>query len=249
MKSFNNLTAKIRFGGLVAALLTVACTSARAQVLFNNGSGDPGVNGAQGYFADTGNPQYAAGDVFTPILSGTANSVSFAGFYYNGGTPTTQPSDSFTIYLYSVTPGSPDAPDALIGQATLSDETSSVFATSNSTTPLPGNFPIYQFSGNLSVVSGSFALDTSSEYFLGISDTTNPSSEFAMDVTPGYVGPATNGWGLTTGTLPGDPSNSIPGVPFAFSVNANFIPEPSTWALMLGGMALLAIWRVQTRRA
>ena len=116
-------------------------TAARAQVLFNNGPGDPGASGAQGYFADTGNPQYAVGDVFTPIASGTAQSIAFAGFYYNGGTPTVQPSDSFTIYLYSVTPGTPDAPNALIDQSALSDETSSVFATSASTMALPGNFP------------------------------------------------------------------------------------------------------------
>jgi hypothetical protein len=233
-------------GGPLAAFLSLvlalSCTTARAETLFDNGPGDPGTSGAQGFFADTSNPQYAAGDVFTPSASGTANSITFAGFYFNGGTPTTQPADDFTIYLYSVTAGTPDAPGTLINQATLTDETSSVFSTSSD------GFPIYQFSGNLTTTTP-FALSTGTEYYIGISNTTNPSVEFTLDVTPGYVGPATNGWVLVTDTAPGDPDNTVPDVPFSFSLSTDVVPEPSTWALLLGGLGLLACWRMRTRRA
>lgn len=252
MNSSNHTTRKAfcwPLATLAVLILVFSCTSARAQVLFDNGSGDPGAAaGAQGLFADTTYSYglYAAGDVFTPTANGTAQSISFAGFYDNGGTPTTQPADSFTIYLYSVTPGtagSPDAPNAEIGQATLTDMASSLIATSSD------GFPIYQFTGNLTLTSGTFALSTASEYYLGISDTTSPASEFAVDSVDTFVGPATDDWQLV------NPSSqayiddggsaftqSYTSDSLAFTMNANVVPEPSTWAMLLGGLGLLAFW-------
>jgi PEP-CTERM motif len=257
MRSSSN--SKKWFDGLFAALavliLAFSCTSARAQLLFNNGSADLGTSslGADGFFADTGNSAaYESGDVFTPTASGTAQSISFAGFYFNGGTPTAKPADNFTISLYSVTPGTPDAPNAIIGQSTLLNVTSQAISTSVPVTFDPASFTIYQFSANLATP---FTLSTSSEYFLGISDTTNPNAEFTLDLTDANSppGPAANGWTLNADPeVPvGDPSESDGAVSFAFSLSADTVsvPEPATWAMSLGGLGLLAFWRYRARRA
>ncbi len=265
-------TTKKAFGGSFAALAVLAlafsCTSARAQILFDNGAGDPGATaaGAEGLNADTTYSfgLYAAGDIFTPTASGTAQSISFAGFYLatnSDGTPVAQPADSFTIYLYSVTPGTdgaPDSPNAPIGQATLTDPLSLLIGTSDPTSISP-NIPIYQFTGNLTVTSGSFALSTGSEYYLGISDTTSPASQFAVDSVDGFVGPATEDWQLVNPGSPAYTEDANPGQTatqtypdgdsLAFTLSADVVPEPSTWALILCGLGLLVFWRTRKSRA
>jgi hypothetical protein len=232
-----------RFVALAVLVVGLPCTGARAQtILFVNATPDLGADGAAGEFADTGNASgyYAAGDVFTPTVAGTVGTISFAGFYYNNGTPTAQPADSFTIYLYSVTAGTmgaPDAPNALISQATLSHETSSLIATSTN------GFPIYQYSGDLTTATP-FTLNTSTEYYIGIGDTTTPFVDFSLDFALNYIGPATDGWQLASPTSPAGGNSPIGfPAPFYFSLVA---PEPSTGAMLLGGLSLLGARRWRT---
>jgi len=246
----SNYTSTALFGDFLAAVLGLfviafSCTSASAQTLFDNGPADLGTSslGADGYFADTGNSDaFESGDVFTPTKSGTAESISFAGFYFNGGTPTAQPKDDFTIYLYSVTPGTPDAPDAIISLSALSDPTSVAISTSVPVSFDPESFTIYKFSANLATP---FVLSTSSEYFLGISDATT--AEFTLDTTDANSppGPAANGWTFNTDVPVGDPSEYDGAISFAFLLSADFesVPEPSTWALMFGGLGVGVLLR------
>jgi len=231
---------------LALLILGLFTAGARAQtILFVNATPDLGADGAAGEFADTGNASgyYAAGDVFTPTVAGTVGTISFAGFYYNNGTPTAQPADSFTIYLYSVTAGTmgaPDAPNALISQATLSNESSSVIATSSN------GFPIYQYSGDLTTATP-FTLNTSTEYYIGIGDTTTPFVDFSLDFALNYIGPATDGWQLASPSSPAGGNSPIGfPAPFYFSLVA---PEPSTGAMLLGGLSLLGARRWRSGRA
>ena len=83
---------------LFLTFLGLASNSAKAQVLYDNGSAVLGAGG-YGYYADTGNPFYSeAGNVFAPSLSGTAGTISFAGIYYGGVLPAT---NNFVLTLYS----------------------------------------------------------------------------------------------------------------------------------------------------
>ena len=197
--------------------------TASADVLFDNGSPGLDAGGIYAlYNADTGGTYYPTGDVFTPTANGTVQSVSFAGAYQNGAT--TKPADTFNIYLYSVTPGTPDSPNALIGQATLTNELSTLIGSS----PIP----TYEFQGNLSDVTGSFALSMSSEYFFALSDTTNPYSHFGIDGAAS-PGPATDEWSLDAGSTSGELNSTAS---LSFALNSAAVPEPSTWALLLVGI-------------
>ena len=105
-------------------------------------------------------------------------------------------------------------------------------------------------------------LAPSTEYWIVASaDTTaNLSSEIYYEWNlSGTTPTATGGWSAPTSwdaSEDGGASWALvtfpSGVPLSFSVSAtdfSAAPEPSTWALLLGGLGLLAFWRGHPRRA
>ena len=224
MKTSNTISKKV-FAGLVTALLGLAvfCTSARAQVLFNNGSASS--SSATIYFADTGYTFYEAGNIFTPSLSGTANTVDFFGAYYENNVP----SDNFTLTLDATSAG---APGAQIATSTLTDLSRTAVGTVAGVT-------LYSYSATLNTP---LTLSSSSSYFLGFTDATSPYGWFGIATTT-FPGSATSEYSIESS----GPINAT-GISLAFELSdTQAAPEPSTYALLLGGLGLLAFMR--TRRA
>jgi hypothetical protein len=207
----------LTFQGLV-------CNSAKGQTLYDNGSAVLGAGG-YGYYADTGNPSYSeAGNVFAPSLSGTADTISFAGIYYGGVPPTT---DNFVLTLYST---SSNAPDSVLSTSTLKGVSMAVLGSGESET-------IYQITGNLNTP---FSLSEGTPYYLGISDTTDPYENFSVAVSANPGG-ATTVYSLLAGT----PHTFVPSTDsLAFTISA---PEPSAWSLMLIIMAALGLLLARRR--
>jgi hypothetical protein len=216
-----------QFSFSVVALFTwliLAGTSAQAQVLYDNGSAALGVPGT-GEYADTGDPNYSmTGDVFTALNNGTAYSVDFAGVFYNGAAPGTPPAtNSFVISLYSTSGGAPD---------TLT-VTSPLFNVSSVDLGLGKSRTVYEFSGLLDTP---FTLTAGTSYYLGISDTSNPYEDFAVDHTT-YAGASSNGYSL------GSDGFVSSGKALSFDL---VVPEPGEWALValsLAGLIVARKWR------
>jgi MYXO-CTERM domain-containing protein len=235
MKLSSNIS-KNWFGGLFVALaviiLAFSCTSAQADDLFNNGA--PQVSGvhAAGFLADAGYNFDEAGNVFTPTESGTVDDINFAGYYFldQSGTPTT---DSFTVSLYAT---SSDQPTTLIATSALSGLVRTGLGSSSD------GYTIYSFTGSLATP---LTISSSDTYYLGITDATNPTEDFTVDDTasPGLSN-IEKSFDVSAGTfIGGDGFISFD------LVGTAAVPEPFTWALLLGGLGLLAFWRTRTRQA
>jgi hypothetical protein len=215
--------------------------SARADtVLFDNGAA--GTTSATIAADSNGEVPFSPeGNVFTPTVGGTVTEINFAGEYgFNDPLD-----DNFTLSLYSTISGAPTT-STLLGTSTLTN-----FSRTDSGILLGDGFNLYDYSGTL---NSPFTLDAGTPYYLGIADTT---------AIPGY--PAPGGVGvfyLAESVSPGSANalyslgNSEVGnhffgptdFPVAFELSGTAAPEPSTWALLLGGLSGLAFWRLRTRQ-
>jgi hypothetical protein len=210
----------------------------RADMIFDNGSGNLGTSGLVGYSADGLNPSgfFAAGDVYTPTVSGTVQTITFAGFYSNSNSIATDPGGSpllpfnnFSVYFATVNPDTtPPSLFGMSGRSFVLQVTSTILSN-----PSPSTY-LYQFSGTLSIP---FNVTAGTDYFLAIGDISSPSSGFNLDVTAS-PGPASDGWQLNN-TSPVEWDSSLPDVSFAFSLGGTVVPEPSTWVMTLGGLFFL----------
>jgi hypothetical protein len=228
---------------LLLTFLSFTSSSASAQILlFDNGSaflasGGYG-SGGYGYYADAGNPPYspanptysAAGDVFTPSVTGTANYVSFAGLYYGGLTPTT---DSFVLSLYSTSSGSPNS---LISTSMLPSFSRTLLGSGISQT-------IYQFSGLLQTP---LSLTAGTSYYFGITDATNPYRNFAVAVSAAVPpGGSTAEYSLEAGTS----STFLATGPDALSFQLEAVPWPKGWVLVVLACICLVLAKRCARRS
>ncbi|MCE0483226.1 MAG: PEP-CTERM sorting domain-containing protein [Methylacidiphilales bacterium] len=99
----------------------------------------------------------------------------------------------------------------------------------------------YSFTGTL---DSPLNLVAGTEYYLGITDDDNPYEKFGFEAETTTLGPASIAY--TYAPSRGF-SYPLPGYSFDFELLAS--PEPSTWAMLLGGLGLLAFWRVRSRKA
>jgi len=209
---------------LLAGLTTFAGNAKAQTTLFDNGS--PITNYSGGYFADAAWQYYQAGNIFIPTASGIANVVDFAGTYWNGGVPVAvPPSDSFTLSLYSVSSGTPDS---IIASSTLSGLTRTSLGVID-------GFTGYEFSGFLNTP---FTLNSSTSYYLGISDQTTGGSYFSILKTA-ISGSATAEFSHNTNGTFVSRTDSL-----SFDLKNSAVPEPSTYALLgLGAIGMLMALR------
>jgi MYXO-CTERM domain-containing protein len=229
MKSSNNISKKF-IGGLFAALLGLAFTftTAHAQVLYNNGTASSSSPNAE--LADTGSSYYPDGNIFyNGNPSGTANTIDFYGIYVLNNLPT----DNFTITFDTASGGTILGP---VSTSSLSNESRTAVGLQD------GYYTLYHYVATLNTP---ISLDHGSSYYLGFTDATSPYGGFALAQTT-TPGPATIQAYYANNTGP----YYVSGRSFAWELsNVQAAPEPSTWALLLGGLGLLAFWRTRTRRA
>jgi hypothetical protein len=229
MKSSSFISKKM-FGGLFAALLGLAFTftTAHAQVLYNNGTASSSSPNAD--YADTGHGDYPDGNIFyNGNPSGTANTVDFYGIYASNNLPT----DNFTITFDTASGGTILGP---ISTSSLSNESRIAV----------GSLASYTLYHYVATLNTPLSLYTGSSYYLGFTDATAPYGGFALARTT-TPGPATiQAYYLNNN---GSPQYNS-GVSFAWELsNTQAAPEPSNWALLLGGLGLLAFWHNRARRA
>jgi len=225
MKPSHTISKKV-FAGLFAGLVSLpfTCMPVGAQVLFNNGL----TVGSGGVFDDPGATTFTEeGNIFTPTLSGTATTVVFNGAYLDN--PAVLPTDNFTLSLYTGA-GSPTGTPVT---STLSGLTRTAIGSN-------GEGTVYQYSGTLTTP---FTLVTSSSYYLGFTNNDSPTESFVLEETAS-AGSATTEYGKAGGNFTNYSPESL-----AFELSdTQATPEPSTWALLLGGFGLLAFVRSRTRR-
>jgi hypothetical protein len=228
-------------------LVTVLCLGAgisvvRATDLFDNGTVQVSGVKAAGYVADQGSPNFIeAGNIFTPTQSGTADTISFAGFYLLDKTGTSGSNlitNDFTLDLRAVTGTSADyEPGAVIGTSGLTGLMETNLGTSSD------GYTIFGFSGTLTNPTP-FGLTAGTEYYLGISDGTNDYQIFCVDdaVAPGITR-LEKSYDIAT-----DPPSFQGGDgAIYFDLNQEDVPEPSSFALLgLGGLALGWVLRRRT---
>jgi hypothetical protein len=211
-------------GSLALSLLALfnLSSTASAQIIYNNGA----ATYDNGYSADTATSGVASGNVFTATTTGTALSIQFSGLYGGNFTNTPSTSDSFTVNLYSVT--NAGAPGTLITSTLLTNESRTIVG------PPPSGFQdsFYTFTGNL---ASSLSLTAGTKYFLDISDDSTPNSGFDF---------GTSSTGGTEAIYEKESSGGFfePGhenLSFQLSASSVAAPEPSTYAMLFGGLLVL----------
>ena len=225
---------------ILIALLMAGAANAQAGILFDNGVGQTPIAG--GAFADTtydfgGTIASEAGNVFTPTASGTAHSVVFDGFYFNGGNaPVAAPADIFTLSLYSTSAGAPS------GSPTTTALSEVSMVNIGSYSGEGGEYPIYQYTASIDTP---FSLSTETTYYLGFSDTDTPADQFTL--VRNETGPATALYQIVSNNGSTPSFQTQPSAfPAAFEVSSNTAvaaPEPSSVALMLIGVLAFEIRR------
>jgi hypothetical protein len=199
---------------------------AKAQILYN--SGGP-INTGGSDQADAGDPSYTAmANSFVLSSSSEIASIQFDGIYNNGAVP----SDSFSITFYDSSSGNIVTP-------ALDTLTFSNLTRTNTGSFVEGQ-TLFQYQGTL---SSPLTLSAGS-YYLGLSDSTTPYEDFSFAVnTTSNLGTSylyqvsSSSWSNHTTTTA------------IFQLDGpEPVPEPSTWATLLGGLGLLAFWRHRTRQ-
>jgi hypothetical protein len=223
MQSFNPsiLQSSNRWlGGLFVALLGLGSISAaNAQIISNSPT-----SGAWTPFGSPDTQTY--GEVFTAPISGTLTSFTLSlnggvGSLYGGVGTWSSISNGSPINLYQ--------------SANVSSSGAQSFT----------------FSPDISVVSGQ-------EYvaYLSVFGDAGANNQTTMPIGSSASGLDYFVWNNTTDernnpTWNGGyaKSGSAADVVVSASFTPAAVPEPSTWAMMLGGLGLLAFWRTRTRRA
>lgn len=227
------LTMKISnkiFAFFTALLISasVASNASAQDIIYNAGA--VSANDVA-YGADAGGPVYTAnGNTFIAPSDATATTIQFTGLDYNPGTF----SNSFAIRLYNATGGSPST---LLTTSTLSNVTDVIDPLNF---PNANNSPFQTYQGTLDTP---FVLTSGASYFVDISNLTTPYGDWLLAVAgdSSVNSPGTFSYDSVTGSFV-----RTNGPPASFELLA--APEPSTWAMLLGGLGLLALQRFRSRR-
>ena len=215
----------------VGAFLCLTMALGHGQTLFDNGTAD--ANSPEGLYGDAGYQYTIAGDVFTPTLSGNADTVSFEGIY-TLGIPST---DNFTLGLYSTSGG---APATLLSSSSLSN----LSRVDTGIKIQGGAFELYSFTATLDTT---FTLSSGSTYFLGVTNADSPTEKFALAIADVGNLTATDEYSYNTAT---SSFVGTPGLPLTFELSQSAVvatPEPSTWATLLAGLAGLAAYQFRRK--
>lgn len=194
----------------------------------------PSLASAQ-FILDTGTPAggtsyvLSTAGTFAVEFSATAGqTIGTLSAYLTQGAG--EPGDTFTYAIYSGAPGNTflsryNSREASIFTATGTFETNGWNSTSVSWTPTTtGDYWLA-----LQVLS------TADTHGLDLPDEASTSTGTVPAVAFAYASSVTGQYSTASGE------------PFGIEISA--APEPSTWALMLGGVGLLAFWRMRARRA
>jgi PEP-CTERM motif len=163
----------------------------------------------------------------------------------------TLPDESILSNIFS-NPASPSGIFTGLGGTviTVLDMNSSAFApagvSTNAAAPSSvASVPFFQLGGVSGVDEYTFDLES---IYMTNSDPSDPSEGTASVLGTGILVDDTN---LSSPEYSASFSISdiLPGGPVTGTFTAVSVPEPSTWAMLLGGLGLLAFWRLRTRRA
>lgn len=180
---------------------------------YSNGGGDPG-------------------QTFTVTSSGSITAITIEGLQGNAGNG--YQNGAFTLGVYSV--GSDGTDLTYLGGGS--------FTLASTSTDYSGDYLTFDLSSSISVTSGdvyAFAVSNQSGYYaLAGSGTSGNVYAGGSAIAVGGVTP--NGHPITLGA---DTTISSGSVPYDrnFDVHISEVPEPSTWAMMLGGLVFLVAWQ------
>jgi hypothetical protein len=213
-----------------ASAVTIDATSTQPTVGADDASSyvTPAIIDNSSYSNNPLNSNGAPGQTFTATSSGNLTAITVQGL--EGAAGLGYQSDTFVLYIDSVGSDGTTLTPLGGGDFTFADQSTAI--------DYSGDYLTFNLSSVISVTAGD-------EYAYSISGTNNSYYGFSGstgDVYGGGNAIVTNGNNISSIT-PATSINANLSYDRNFDAHISAVPEPSTWAMLVGGLVVLAAWQ------